>query len=191
MIEPVVLSFVVRGDPVSQGSKSAAAVRRKGGNGEWEYTGQTTMREGRTGVAKQRFKSWREAVKEAAADAMSRAPGYYFPLEGPLSMRVVFSMQRPRGHYLPVNGRRDTPAVRLGAPGRPHVKPDLDKLLRAVLDSITQSGAWNDDAQVVELARLAKVYTVSDREALAFPGVMVSISRWKPVYPLDSAQRLL
>jgi Holliday junction resolvase RusA-like endonuclease len=31
----------------------------------------------------------------------------------------------------------------------PTVKPDLDKLVRAVLDGITDARAWNDDSQVI------------------------------------------
>lgn len=40
----------------------------------------------------------------------------------------------------------------------PTVKPDLDKLVRAVLDAITESGAWADDSQVIEL-HVRKSYT--------------------------------
>ena len=39
----------------------------------------------------------------------------------------------------------------------PNVKPDLDKLTRAVFDALTKSGIYQDDAQVVSL-RARKTY---------------------------------
>lgn len=51
----------------------------------------------------------------------------------------------------------------------PHVRPDVDKLARAVLDGITDAGCvWTDDAQVVSLST-TKVY--GDE-----PGVHVAIT---------------
>lgn len=38
------------------------------------------------------------------------------------------------------------------------VKPDVDKLARAILDSATDAGIWRDDSQVVDL-RITKDYT--------------------------------
>lgn len=51
----------------------------------------------------------------------------------------------------------------------PSVKPDVDKLARALLDGITDSGIWKDDSQVTDL-HVEKVYG-------AAPGVHVVISR--------------
>jgi len=58
---------------------------------------------------------------------------------------IVFKMPRPKGHY----GAR---GLRPSAPRLPAVKPDLDKLVRAVLDGITEGGAIHDDAQVCAIA---------------------------------------
>jgi Holliday junction resolvase RusA-like endonuclease len=42
----------------------------------------------------------------------------------------------------------------------PNVKPDLDKLTRAVFDGLTKSGIYHDDAQVVSL-RARKTYVTA------------------------------
>ncbi len=52
----------------------------------------------------------------------------------------------------------------------PHVSPDLDKLVRAVLDAITNV-LIKDDGQVVSLIA-KKFYIVSDNE---LPGVIISV----------------
>ena len=49
-------------------------------------------------------------------------------------------------------------------------KPDLDKLGRAVLDGLTDGGAWLDDSQVVKLI-LEKRYVTGDH----FPGCVIEI----------------
>ena len=54
------------------------------------------------------------------------------------------------------------------APPFPTVKPDADKLLRALLDALT-SQAWRDDAQVIN-ASAAKRYATGDG-----PGVLVRL----------------
>ena len=72
-----------------------------------------------------------------------------------VEVRLTFYMKRPK-----------TVKNRL----YPHVSPDLDKLVRAVLDAITDV-LIKDDGQVVSLIA-KKLYTVSDNE---LPGVMISI----------------
>lgn len=56
--------------------------------------------------------------------------------DGPVAVALAFTIRAPERH------RRDLPTVR----------PDLDKLARAVLDAITDAGLWHDDAQVTRLA---------------------------------------
>lgn len=50
----------------------------------------------------------------------------------------------------------------------PNIKPDIDKLARSILDSISTAAVWHDDCQVVDL-RIIKGYTVDT------PRVLVSI----------------
>lgn len=77
--------------------------------------------------------AWRNVICEMCRDMMD-------PLEGPVKVSIVFRMPEPKG-----NTRR-----------WPHVRPDVDKLARAVLDGLT-GAAFADDCQVVDL-RARKVY---------------------------------
>lgn len=54
------------------------------------------------------------------------------PMVGPVEVKATFYLERPK------TVKRDSPSVR----------PDVDKLLRALLDALTQSGVIGDDAQV-------------------------------------------
>jgi Holliday junction resolvase RusA-like endonuclease len=59
------------------------------------------------------------------------------PLDGPLAMTLLFVLPRPKS-----------------APKRvtlPASRPDLDNLVKAVLDGCNQAGVWSDDARVVEM----------------------------------------
>src|SRR5579884_2129346 len=58
--------------------------------------------------------------------------------------REAVTFIRPRWHY----GRR---GLRPSAPLGHAVRPDLDKLARAVLDALVGAGVIRDDAQVAEL----------------------------------------
>lgn len=66
-------------------------------------------------------------------------------LRGPLVLEATFYFPRPKGHY---GTGRNADVVKPGAPLYPDVKPDIDKLSRAILDSCT-GVIWKDDAQVV------------------------------------------
>ncbi len=83
------------------------------------------------------LKPWREAVAAAAAESWRGRE----PLEGPLRVDVEFRLERG------ATVKRELPSVR----------PDLDKLERALLDGIGQAqkdwgvSIWRDDAQVVQL----------------------------------------
>lgn len=91
------------------------------------------------------LKGWRKAVTEAA-----RAHAGTFARHEPVAVVADFDLPRPR------SVRRDHPAV----------KPDIDKLTRALLDGITDAGVWVDDGQVIS-AHVAKRY--------GEPGVWVSV----------------
>ena len=68
-----------------------------------------------------------------------------------LVARFVFT--RPLSHYGRRGGER---YLKLSSPPTPATRPDLDKLLRSVLDSM-QGVALVDDSQVVTI-RARKVY---------------------------------
>jgi hypothetical protein len=52
--------------------------------------------------------------------------------------------------------------------------PDLSKLVRSTEDACTDAGLWADDGRVAEYARVAKVWTGYDPDALQTPGAIVA-----------------
>ena len=88
--------------------------------------------------------AWRNTVGYAARRAMAGKP----PWEGPIRLELVFVVQRPQ----------KMPTGRLA----PVVKPDLDKLVRAIGDALNRI-VYSDDAQVTELTA-RKRYPVDGRE---------------------------
>lgn len=88
-------------------------------------------------------KAWRNHVSRVAREEYSGPL-----LTGFVSLECVFYLPRPKGHYgSGVNEHRVKPS----APAMPGVKPDHDKLLRAVSDGLTQAGnVYKDDALVVD-----------------------------------------
>jgi crossover junction endodeoxyribonuclease RusA len=116
------VSFTVRGVPVPQGSKRALVHRS---------TGRAVVIE----QAGQRHKDWRQDVKAAACEAMDRAGAGFITLTGPVGVSLCFTVPKPKS----------APKTRRIWPDK---RPDLDKLVRLVLDAITGE-IIADDAQVV------------------------------------------
>lgn len=67
---------------------------------------------------------------------------------GPCRVELGFVMTRPQAHY---GKGRNSHIIKESSPVSHTYRPDLDKLVRCVLDAITDSGLWNDDAQVVHI----------------------------------------
>jgi Holliday junction resolvase RusA-like endonuclease len=103
---------------------------------------------------------WRAIVQQAVAGCEHE------PFVGPVEVRLGFDLTRPQGHF--GTGKNST-RLKPSAPIWPGVMPDIDKLSRAVLDSITDAGLWKDDAQVVVLYA-AKRYALERA-----PGVLITI----------------
>lgn len=123
------VTFGVSGKPEPQGSKSAIV-----------RNGRALIVEGRRSTSRRRFEAWRRAVTAAARAAwVGRAP-----LSGPVAITCDFRFARPKTHY------RISGGLRPSAPAHRVARPDLDKLIRAVLDSITAAHLWGDDSQVVK-----------------------------------------
>lgn len=101
-----------------------------------------------------RSRPWKQEVAAVAYQAMAGGP----LLTGPLDLRVVFYVARPRGHY---GTGRNADRVRPSAPPYPAVKPDVTKLVRGLEDACT-GVVWRDDAQVV-IQRVRKVYGAPER----------------------------
>lgn len=134
------LEILVRGLPVPQGTARAFMA---GGRAI------VTTEANRTSSP---LGAWRASIATEARAAIGEHP----LMAGPVRVSIVFLMPRPRGHYLPANGKRPEPVLRLDAPQWHIGTPDSDKLGRSALDALT-SVVFGDDAQVADL-RVKKVY---------------------------------
>jgi Holliday junction resolvase RusA-like endonuclease len=91
---------------------------------------------------------WRRMVTAAVIAATEGRT----PTGEAVLLDVVFRLPRPKGHW---GTGRNAGVLRGSSPFHPKTSPDLDKLLRAVSDSITDAGTvWHDDAQVVAIAAM-------------------------------------
>lgn len=91
-------------------------------------------------------KDWQEAITAAAK---MNAP--QFLLNGAVELHLLFHFEKP------ASAKRPSPSVR----------PDLDKLCRAVLDGLTKARMYDDDGQVCQI-KAEKKYSDT-------PGVHVTI----------------
>ena len=120
----------------------------------------------------ERQRPWASAIAVGAKQAGLKS------VEGPVWVGMTFYMPRPQSHY-----RKGGTALRASAPAEPFVKPDLDKLIRCVLDALTGI-AYRDDAQVCKMIPSpGKLY------AIRYPGVWISVTQrtefvaWPPRPP--------
>lgn len=141
------LRFIVPGTPVPQGSKRVVRGRLIDANGA-------------------ALRPYRAMVADAAAEALGLEAGdtaealaaleAHQPAREAVAVSLRFGLVRPRSHY---GTGRNADVLKTSAPVWPGVKPDVDKLTRAVLDALT-GVVWADDAQVVVL-NADKVYSPS------------------------------
>jgi Holliday junction resolvase RusA-like endonuclease len=92
------------------------------------------------------------------------------PITGPVSLAVSFYMPRPKR----LMRKKDPDGMMLHT-----AKPDIDNLLKAVMDALTTIGVWHDDTQVVSVSA-SKNYCEKDGK----PGAMIGIKeieqrRWR------------
>jgi crossover junction endodeoxyribonuclease RusA len=149
------LVITAYGTPAPQGSKRAFLHRS---------TGRATMVESSRRVA-----PWREAVKQAALDAMR----LHDRITGPVEVRLTCYFDRPRGHY---RTGRNAELLRDGAPLYPATRAsgDADKIARACLDAIVDGGVVLDDSLVVDLV-VAKRWAGEHDDALDIPGARIEV----------------
>jgi Holliday junction resolvase RusA-like endonuclease len=95
---------------------------------------------------------WREAIRAET----QRVTGCEF-ITGPVHVVIQFWLPRPK-------------SAKSGS--LPAKRPDLDKLVRAVLDGVTEGGALADDGQVVRLGA-EKTYATESMP----PGCRIKIER--------------
>jgi Holliday junction resolvase RusA-like endonuclease len=87
-----------------------------------------------------KHKRWRNAVTFAALDLL---PPDWTPIDEAVEVEIIFYLPRPA-------------TVSFSKREFPSVMPDIDKLARSVLDSITDSGLWTDDSRVIRLLALKR-----------------------------------
>lgn len=138
------VGFWAAGVPIPQGSKRIGRAGRRG---------RPILINDNDDV----LKPWREVVAYAAREAMAGAPA----LNGPVDVSLVFFMPRPGGHYKPDG------SLRASAPEWPAVKPDVDKLERAVFDGMTVGGLWVDDSRAVVVRKVKKYAALPHQAGVA------------------------
>ena len=84
-------------------------------------------------VNSSKHKAWRKAIAQSAIEAL---PNDWTPIDDPCELVVNFYMPKPKSVTRPL----------------PSVSPDLDKLIRAVGDSLTDSGVVTDDSRIVRIS---------------------------------------
>jgi crossover junction endodeoxyribonuclease RusA len=84
---------------------------------------------------------WRRKVTAYAMEAKGQPS-----ISGPMGIALSFYLKRPKNHY---RTGKNAHLLTDAAPARPSSSPDLDKLIRSILDSLTDAQVWLDDGQVV------------------------------------------
>lgn len=114
------------------------------------------MRRGKAIVlSSSRVRSWQLLARDSASDSYPLAG----PIDGPIALEVVFSFSWPKAAFR--GGKRDEGRLKRNAPYHYCGLPDIDKLLRALCDSLTGVVFW-DDKQVVRVTA-EKRYELIDR----------------------------
>jgi Holliday junction resolvase RusA-like endonuclease len=80
-----------------------------------------------------KHKAWRKAIVQVAINTL---PSGWVPIDEPCELIVAFYLPKPK------TVTRSLPSV----------SPDLDKLVRAVGDSLTDSGVVADDSRIVRIS---------------------------------------
>lgn len=141
MINPNVIEFFVAGDPVAKGSAKAFFNRK---------TGRAMVVQ--TNAEKQ--KPWASMISYIAQQRGLQ------PYYSGIVITLAFKLRRPRFHF------KGDGSLSSRAELYHSKRPDLDKLVRTVLDALTGL-AWLDDSQVCQIE--------ATKQYAAVPGVAITI----------------
>lgn len=108
--------------------------------------------------------AWRKAITIAAITEIEKET--WAKDTNPIAIEVTFYLERPA-------------TISVAKRPWPIKPPDIDKLLRSVLDSLTDAGVWDDDGQVVKITAW-KVYA-DTRD----PGCEITVSPISDELALD------
>lgn len=134
------VEFTVLGEAKPQGSKKAIPKRYGRGVNLVESAGEP-------------LKWWRYYVSLEAHQAMAGRDKF----EGAVGVSISFYFTRPASHF---GTGKNAGKLKKSSPVHHVVRPDIDKLTRAVLDSLTKR-VYRDDSCVVKL-EVTKDYTGGD-----------------------------
>lgn len=87
---------------------------------------------------------WRNILLLSFKDAKLKYKDIINPLAG-VAISITFFFNRPKSHY---NSKGE---VKLKAPDIKITKPDIDNLVKPVLDMLKNAGYFNDDGQIYAL----------------------------------------
>lgn len=124
-----ILRVFVAGLPAPQGSK--------------DYMGRTKSGKGILVESSKAVKPWRADVREALL--LDGVPILSYPADVPVHMTLTFVLPRPKSAP-----KRYVPAIK---------RPDVDKLVRAVLDASESAGLLAADSQVTTLSAHKRLAT--------------------------------
>jgi Holliday junction resolvase RusA-like endonuclease len=86
---------------------------------------------------------WKAQIAVAFRNQVERVG--FAQLKGAVGMEIIFNFPRPKSHF------RKNGELKPDAPNYHTSKPDIENCEKAVLDALTQLGAWIDDSQVCDL----------------------------------------
>lgn len=160
------VSFTVYGKPEPQGSVRAFVPTYKNGEPMRRAGGQIVVNLTSDNPA---LKAWRKTATQTITAQM--VIDNAARTASPVRVEATFYLQRPKHHH---GTGRNADTVKASAPAHPVGRPDVDKLLRALLDALTGT-VVADDSQVVQ-ASARKCYCGPHDE----PRVEVSVFALAP-----------
>jgi len=128
----VIVAFRVNGDPRPKGSKTTGVTKN----------GARYVRESNPHTM-----AWVQAIKDESKSVMGHNGQTHNarpPLAGPVKVKFIFWMKRPKSHF---TSRGE---LKWDAPNWHAIRPDGDKLARAVLDGL-QPFVLKDDSQAADI----------------------------------------
>lgn len=161
------LELTVTGTPIPQGSLSGYVIPK-------------TKRVVIVNTNAKKLKPWRELITARAHTAAAHQG--YTPHDGPLQADLTFYFDRPAYHF---GTGRNARVLKPGAPTYVATKPDIDKLIRAVLDGLTDAEIWADDSRVAVL-HVAQLYVQPGQAA----GLLARVRPIVPVHHIDITDKM-
>jgi Holliday junction resolvase RusA-like endonuclease len=118
-------------------------------------------------IQNQKLEHWRSSVTMYAQEAMGG-----LAIDGGVSLTLIFSFTRPKNHY---RTGKYAHLLKDSSPDRMLKAPDVDKLIRAVLDSLT-GVVFTDDCEV-DRVRVVKQWGPREGVEITVRGVSYAVQK--------------